>query len=83
MWEKQAKAEEAAKAAAVAKEAARKAMTEARLGGKDSSDEHSDDGGDSIHACSHYQATAPTTPAVDELPGFNIPGEHHMTHHPS
>lgn len=86
MWEKQAKAEEAAKAALVAKEAARKAMTEARLGGKDSSDEHSDDGGDSVHACSHHQATAPTTPAAEfpgvEINGFNIPGES-LPRHPS
>lgn len=70
MWEKQAKAEEAAKAALVAKENARKAMKEARLAGKDSSDEHSDDGGDSVLTCStHNLPTAPTTPAV-EIPGL-------------
>lgn len=65
MWEKQARAEEMAKAAAIAKEEARKAMKEARLA-KDSSDEHSDDGGDSDHTCtSHNLPTAPTTPAVE------------------
>lgn len=63
MWEKQAKAEEMARAAAHAKEQARKALKEARLS-KDSSDEHSDDGGDSVH-------TLPTTPAV-ELPGLSM-----------
>lgn len=72
MWEKQAKAEEAAKAAMLAKEQARRAMKEARLVGKDSSDEHSDDGGDSLHSCSaHNLPTAPNTPAV-ELPGLSI-----------
>lgn len=75
MWEKQAKAEEAAKAALAAKEQARKAMKEASLVGKDSSDEHSDDGGDSLHSCSAENlATAPTTPAV-ELPGLNMTPE--------
>lgn len=64
MWEKQAKAEEMAKAAALAKEQARKALKEARLSKDSSSDEHSDDGGDSVH-------TSPTTPAV-ELPGLSM-----------
>ncbi|CAN8096835.1 unnamed protein product [Discula destructiva] len=71
MWEKQARAEEMAKAAAVAKEEARRAMKEARLA-KDSSDEHSDDGGDSDHTfSSHNLPTAPTTPAV-ELSGLHM-----------
>ncbi|KAF3770409.1 hypothetical protein M406DRAFT_344161 [Cryphonectria parasitica EP155] len=48
MWQKQAKAEEAAKAALAAKQQARRAMREALLSaGKDSSDEHSDDDTDS------------------------------------
>ncbi|PSR94654.1 hypothetical protein BD289DRAFT_363207 [Coniella lustricola] len=72
MWQKQAKAEEAAKAALVAKQQARQAMREARLAGKDSSDEHSDDGGDSVGSiCTHNILTAPTTPAV-ELSGLDI-----------
>lgn len=65
MWEKQAKAEQAAKAALVAKQEARKARKEAGLSsGRDSSDEHSDDCGES-----HNLLTAPTTPAA-ELPGL-------------
>lgn len=73
MWEKQAKAEQAAKAALVAKQEARKARMEAGLlSGKDSSDEHSDDCGESVLTTStHNLPTAPTTPAV-ELPGLII-----------
>lgn len=73
MWEKQAKAELAARAAQVAKEQARKARKEAGLpSGKDSSDEHSDDGGESVLTTStHNLPTAPTTPVV-ELPGLNM-----------
>lgn len=72
MWEKQAKAEQAAKAALVAKEEARRAMKEARLSGKDSSDEHSDDGSDSVlTASTHHLTTAPNTPAV-ELAALNM-----------
>lgn len=70
MWEKQAKAEQAAKAALVAKQEARKARKEAGLSsGRDSSDEHSDDCGESaLSSSTHNLPTAPTTPAV-ELPG--------------
>jgi ATP-binding cassette, subfamily B, vacuolar membrane transporter HMT1/ACLQ len=65
MWNKQAKAEMAAKAAHLAKEQAKKAMREARLANKDSSsDEHSDDGCDSMVSSMHIP-TAPTTPAVE------------------
>lgn len=61
MWEKQAKAEQAAKAAFVANQEARKARKEAGLSsGRDSSDEHSDDCGES-----HSPPTAPTTPAAE------------------
>lgn len=74
MWNKQAKAEIAAKAANLAKEQAKKAMREARLAGKDSSDEHSDDGGDSMVSSMHIQ-TAPTTPAV-ELAGLHMTAHH-------
>lgn len=71
MWEKQARAEEMAKAAAIAKEEARRAMKEARLA-KDSSDEHSDDGGECDHTySSRNPATVPTTPAV-ELSGLHM-----------
>lgn len=71
MWEKQAKAEEAAKQALAAKQQARKARIEAGLSsGRDSSDEHSDDCGEGDLATSlHNLPTAPTTPAV-ELPGL-------------
>lgn len=76
MWQKQAKAEEAAKAALAAKQQARKAMREASLTGKDSSDEHSDDGGDSIASRStHHLPTAPTTPAA-ELVGLDMTTTH-------
>lgn len=73
MWEKQAKAELAAKAALAAKQEARKARKEAGLSsGKDSSDEHSDDCGESaLDTSTHNLPTAPTTPAV-ELPGLII-----------
>ncbi|ROV88597.1 hypothetical protein VSDG_09143 [Cytospora chrysosperma] len=70
MWEKQAKAEMAARAANMAKEKAERAMREARLAAKDSGDDHSDDGGDSMTSSCHI-LTAPTTPA-HELPGLNI-----------
>ncbi|KUI61911.1 Heavy metal tolerance protein [Cytospora mali] len=70
MWEKQAKAEMAAKAANMAKEKAERAMREARLAAKDSGDDHSDDGGDSMASSCHIP-TAPTTPA-HELPGLNM-----------
>ncbi|KAJ0116476.1 hypothetical protein J7T55_007456 [Diaporthe amygdali] len=74
MWNKQAKAEIAAKAANLAKEQAKKALREARLAGKDSSDEHSDDGGDSMVSSMHIP-TAPTTPAV-ELAGLHMTPHH-------
>jgi hypothetical protein len=68
MWEKQAKAEMAARAANMEK--AERAMREARLAAKDSGDDHSDDGGDSMTSSCHI-LTAPTTPA-HELSGLNI-----------
>lgn len=70
MWEKQARAEIAARAANMAKEKAERAMREARLASKDSGDDHSDDGGDSL-ASSFHLPTAPATPA-HELPGLNL-----------
>lgn len=74
MWEKQAKAEEAARGLKLAKKQARKARMEAGLSsGKDSNDEQtSDDCGEStLSTSTHNLPTAPTTPAV-ELPGLLI-----------
>lgn len=71
MWEKQAKAEEAARVVQLARKEARRARKEAGLSsGKDSSDEHTDDCGEStLSSSTHNLPTAPTTPAV-ELPGL-------------
>lgn len=70
MWQKQAKAEMAAKAANMAKEKAERAMREARLAATHSGDDHSDDGCDSMTSSCHIP-TAPATPA-HELPGIEM-----------